>query len=84
MKLLNKLYNEGIINKKELKQIQASYKGHLSKGRCYKLYNKYRCLAIANPSNYNNGRNVYYNGNVNNNNVNNDDNNGVRPDSFEN
>lgn len=31
MKLLNKLYNEGIINKKELKQILASYKGHLSK-----------------------------------------------------
>ena len=84
MRLLNELYNEGIINKKELNQILASYKGHLSKGKCYKLYNKYRCLATTNPSNSNNGRNVNYNGNTNNNNVNNNSNNGVRPDSFEN
>lgn len=83
MKLLNELYNEGIITKKELKQIQASYKGHLSKGKCYKLYNKYRCLATTNALNSNNAWNVNNNGNVDNNDVNNDDN-GLRPDSFKN
>lgn len=82
MKLLNKLYNENIINEKKLKQIMASYKGHLSKGKCYRLYNKYRDLAVANSSNSNNAHNVNYNGNVNNNNVNNDNNNGVRSDSL--
>ena len=81
MKLLSKLYNENIITSDELKQTLASYKGHLSKGKCYKLYSKYRDLAVANASNTNNAHNINYNGNVNNNNTNNS-NNGVRPDSL--
>jgi len=82
MKKINKLYNEKIINEKEVNQIIASYKGHLSKGKCMKLYNKYRYLAVANSANTNNAWNVDNNGNVNYNNVNNDNNNGVRPDSL--
>jgi len=82
MKLLNKLYKENSITEKEIKQVISSYKGHLIKGKCYKLYRKYRDLAVANASNSNNAWNVNNNGDLNNNNVNNDDNNGVRPDSF--
>ena len=81
MKLLNKLYNENIITLEQLKQTIVSYKGHLSKGKCYKLYSKYRDLAVANAGNSNNAWNVNYNGNLNNNNTNNT-NNGVRPDSL--
>ena len=65
MKLLNKLYNNNIITDEELKETLASYKGHLSKGKCNKLYSKYRDLAVANASNSNNAWNVNYNGNLN-------------------
>ena len=43
MKLLNKLYNDNIITLEELKQTLASYKGHLSKGKCYRLYKGFSC-----------------------------------------
>ncbi len=82
MKILNKLYVNNILTEKEVKQVISSYKGHLSKGKCYKLYNKYRDLATANSNNSNNSFNVNYNGNVDGNSVFNNNNGGVRPDSF--
>lgn len=82
MNKLNKLYKQNKITKIEIKQILGSYKGHLKQIKNYKLYIKYRDLAIANSDNTDNAWNVNYNGNVNNNNGNNESNNGVRPDSF--